>query len=106
MDIVTVKNFIGTHGINNKLCLINESYYYEGALYLSKNTETKRWEVKQSERGCFLIKEEFETENDACVFFLKKIVSDPTYFLEFNGKNFLDLIEKGKHLNESIDQEN
>jgi hypothetical protein len=92
-----------THKIDEKGCSINDNYYQEELIHLGYNIEKIVWEVKQGDRGTYVINEEFTTESEACCFFLKKILSDPTYFLEFNGDNFMELVEKGKQLSKLLD---
>jgi capsule polysaccharide modification protein KpsS len=103
MNINDVREFMRTHKIDEKLCFINDNSYHEGVVYLRWNTEKMVWEVTLNERGTYIINEEFETESEACRFFLKEIVASPTSFLEFNGDNLMELIEKGKELSKLLD---
>lgn len=60
----------------------------EGALCLLR-TEEGTWAVVLNERGEYLIDEVFESERDACRFFLRKVLLDPTYRKDFVSSELL-----------------
>jgi len=85
------------NNINENICLIDPVICPEGALCLKKD-DSNEWDVILNERGEFLIKEHFNSENDACRFFLKKALTDPTNRKDFNTKNLIKLMDESKQL--------
>jgi hypothetical protein len=70
------------NNIKDGVCLILPAAAVEGALCLLK-ADDDPWHVVLNERGEYLIKETFQSEHDACRFFLKKALLEPTYRKDF-----------------------
>ena len=79
------------NNINENICLVNPAICLEGALCLIKD-DNYEWDVLLNERGSYLIKEHFTSEDDACRFFLKKALSEPTNRKDFNAKDLIRLM--------------
>lgn len=75
----------------NKACQVFPHSIQEGALCLTKEEDT--WVVSLNERGVWRLKEKFWVESDACKYFLKKVLSDPTYRNDFKQTDLLNLEE-------------
>jgi hypothetical protein len=102
MTIDEVKRFIQDHRLKIGACRFNEKLCPEGALCLNHDSESNKWVVQLNERGTSLIRQEFDTETAACHFFLEKILSDPTYFIDFTGKDIAGFIDQGNELKKLI----
>ncbi len=76
-------------GVNPNACLVKPRVPVEGALCLVFGDGT--WTVFFNERGTFTIRESFDSEDQACRFFLKKALSDPTSRTNFRQT---DLVEQ------------
>ncbi len=97
MRIRELKNELKRNGINENVCVVEAPYLIDGALCLVKK-EDKLWVVVLTERGECLIREEFEREHDACRFFLRKALSDPTSYKNFTRIDLRDFKEKKEKL--------
>ena len=73
-----------SNNIKETVCLILPKVLLEGALCLIKVDEC-HWGVILNERGEYLINETFKSEHEACRFFLKKALLDPTYRKDFTN---------------------
>ncbi|MFA7059873.1 MAG: hypothetical protein WC156_03540 [Pedobacter sp.] len=97
MNIDQLSKELINNNINDKACLINPRLCPEGALCL-KNNDDNVWVVTLNERGEFRINETFNSEHDACRFFLFKVISDPTYRNDFNPSDLINFKEMKKNL--------
>jgi hypothetical protein len=70
------------NNIKETACLILPNVPVEGALCLIK-ADDSHWRVILNERGEYLTDKTFQSEHDACRFFLKKALFDPTYRKDF-----------------------
>jgi hypothetical protein len=105
MNINDVKECIRVYKLNGNYCSIGSSYFHDGNISLRYNAKKLVWEVKLNERGMYLLNEKFETEDAACRFFIKHLLSHPTYFLEFNqDSDYREWKEKGKQLIKLLDE--
>jgi hypothetical protein len=68
--------------IKESVCLILPPNPVEGALCLLKTSDSN-WRIILNERGEYLINRNFQSEDDACRFFLKKALLEPTYREDF-----------------------
>lgn len=75
-------------GVRESAFRICPPTFVEGALCLMR-TDEGTWTVVLNERGEYLIDEVFESERDACRFFLKKVLLDPTYRKDFVSSELL-----------------
>ncbi|MBN2655258.1 MAG: hypothetical protein JXR79_09150 [Nitrospirae bacterium] len=99
MKIEELKKELIRNNINLKACLINPIICPEGALCIKKN-EHNNWVVILNERGEFRINEKFNSEHDACRFFLLNVFSDPTYINDFKSEDLINFeIQKNALLN-------
>lgn len=98
MNIEELKRIIQKSGIDPKVFRMNENVEYESVLYLNEVKEARKWEILQNERGIYIIHEVFNTEDEACRFFLKELVAHPSVFLDYNGKNYYELLNKGNQI--------
>ena len=83
---------------------INEEAYrvlprnrIEGAICLAQEADGQ-WLVSLVERGDSVIENYFEEEGAACRYFLKYLISDPTYFKDFSMKNYENLKARSAEL--------
>jgi hypothetical protein len=109
MNINDVKECIRAYKLHGDYCSIGSSYFHDGPVSLRYNAKKLVWEVKKNERGMYLVNEELETEDAACRFFLKYLLTYPGYFLEFNQDNFdnddyMEMKEKGRQLIKLLDE--
>lgn len=83
--------------INEKACLVLPAHRMEGALCLT-HEEDGRWLVSLVERGESLVENYFPYQDAACRFFLKYVISDPTYFKDFSMEKYESLKKKSEKL--------
>lgn len=100
MDIKELCNELKNNKIKESTCLINPPFCIEGALCL-KQEDNGSWSVIFVERGEYLTQETFKSENDACRFFLKKALLDPTNRIDFKQS---DLIDFKEHIKEVLNK--
>ena len=79
-------------GINTNACLVLPVHRVEGALCLTREDDGQ-WLVSSVERGESVIENRFPTQEAACSFFLKYVISDPTYFKDFYMEKY-ELLKK------------
>jgi hypothetical protein len=82
MNVEKVKQILLENKINTSACLINPPICREGALCL-REEPSGVWTVTLNERGEYLINDSFTSEDAACRYFLRKVLSDPTYRMDF-----------------------
>ncbi len=82
MTIAQLRAELRANNIKENACLIEPPALVEGALCLTRTGEG-HWRVILNERGEYLINESFRSEHEACRFFLKKALLDPTYRKDF-----------------------
>jgi hypothetical protein len=98
MTITQLEDELEKNGMNTKACLINPEVCPEGALCLIKERDKDFWTVIKNERGEYLINEKFYSENDACRFFFRKVISDPTYHTDFKQDDLIDFPKRKAEL--------
>jgi len=82
MSIDDLRSELQANNIDERACLIRPTVPIEGALCLLMDDDG-RWRVVLNERGEYLINETLQSEHEACRFFLKLALLNPT-----NRKNF------------------
>jgi hypothetical protein len=97
MDIKELKQILMDNRIRETACLINPPVCEEGALCLRQALDGQ-WTVTLSERGEYLVEESFPSEDAACSYFLKKVLKDPTYRMDFKQSDLLTFEKDVKEL--------
>lgn len=108
IKIKDAKEFMRKHKISKKFCAIDNFAAFVArpgivCLRYNKFKPEKNWEVKMRGWGDYLLDEEFETEDEACPFFLKQLLVNPINFSEYNDDNYKEMIEKGEQLSKLLD---
>ncbi len=96
-DTNDLRQELKKNNIDERIALINPSYCPEGALCLTKRDEGT-WAVTLTERGEYLVNESFASEQEACRFFLKHVLKDPTYRKDFKQSDLHGWREKARQL--------
>jgi hypothetical protein len=81
MGVELLRAALGELRIRESACLVLPTRVVEGALCLLQDEEG--WRVAANERGEWVIDERFEREEEACRFFLREVISDPSYRRDF-----------------------
>ena len=97
MNIEQLKKELKVNSINLNACLIYPSFCPVGALCLIKNDDYS-WSVSRTERGEYTVNEKFYNETDACKYFLKYIITDPTYRNDFKQSDLFNWEERKEEL--------
>jgi len=97
MTINELNRQLRANRINERACLILPPVPVEGGLCLIR-TGDGRWRVILNERGEFLINETLQSEHDACRFFLKKALLNPTNREDFTPALLLAWPSRKKEL--------
>ena len=94
MTVNDAKRILRENNIDENLCIVLPRQIAEMALCLIRTRES-RWRVVYNERGIFEIDRSFDSEDEACRFFLRTSLCDPV-----NRKNFKqsDLPKKHEEL--------
>lgn len=66
----------------------------DGVLCLLRDSVEDRWRVVLTERGMPVIDEHFYTEHDACRYFLKHILLDPSYHSDVTQQSLEDFLTR------------
>ena len=88
MNIDDLRAILMKEKIKQQACLINPRPLVEGALCVNKQADGS-WVITLNERGEYLIHQSFQSESEACRFFLKHVLSDPTYRNDFQQSDLL-----------------
>ena len=83
--------------INEKACLVLPAHRVEGAICLT-HEDDDRWLVSLVERGESVVENYFLNQDAACRFFLKYVISVPTYFKDFSMEKYENLKKKSAKL--------
>jgi len=94
MNIRQLRLELKRNGIKDNVCLVEPQYEIEGALCLLRN-EDGTLHVVLNERGNFFVDRVFNSEHEACMYFLMMALSEPTYYKDFSVQD-LDHFEKKK----------
>lgn len=92
MNIEELLKELKHNKIKDSVYQINPKICVEGALCLKRESDNT-WTVLLVERGEYLIHETFRSENDACRFFLKNCLMDPTYRENFKQSDLISFEE-------------
>lgn len=93
MDTKELSKILADNNVNESSCLIKPKVCPEGALCITK-LDDNMWAVTCNERGEYRVNEKFSNEHEASMFFLRKVLSDPTYKKDFKPSDLLDFAEK------------
>ncbi len=85
------------NNIDKGRCLVLPRSPVEGALCLQK-MEGGRWRIIFNDRGEFTIDEAFQSEHEACRFFLRTALLDPTNRLNFTPADLQSFEKKRQQL--------
>jgi len=88
MTLAELKRALEALDVRAGACVIEPPLVVEGALCLMRTTDG-RWRVALNERGEYRVDEVFETEDRASRYFLRRVISDPTYLREFKQSDLL-----------------
>ena len=97
MNTNDLLNELKRNEINEKACLVLPSHRVEGALCLTCEGDG-RWLVLLVERGDSVVENYFDDQDPACRFFLRRVISDPTYFKDFSMANLEAIRERSDKL--------
>ncbi len=97
MDTADLRRELKKNNIRETATLIDPPVCPEGALCLTKRGDD-RWEVTLNERGEFVVNEVFPTEHEACRYFLKHVLKDPTYRNDYKPSDLDDYRERARRL--------
>jgi len=97
MEIAEVKRILLENRIRTSACLVNPSICREGALCLRKEPNGN-WTVTLNERGEYVMNDSFPSEDAACRYFLKVVLSDPTYREDFRQSDLDTFMEEKEEI--------
>jgi hypothetical protein len=90
-----VREIVEKEGLNTEACLIYPRGVTHGALSLTYGNDSL-YHVSNNDRDGF--DEVFGSESDACTFFLKTALSDPTLRRDFKQSDLLNWDERRQQL--------